>query len=68
MQFHLNGFQEDDPTKFAASKGRSEIQGEIPKELDVLIIGSGPAGLTLAAQLATYPNITTQLLSKTKAP
>jgi len=68
MQFHLNGFQEDDPTKFAASKGRSEIQGEIPKELDVLIIGSGPAGLTLAAQLATYPNITTRIIEQNEGP
>ena len=29
----------------------------IPEELDVLIIGCGPAGLMLAAQLAAFPDI-----------
>lgn len=68
MQFHLNGFHAGDPTLFAAAEGRSETQGDIPEELDVLIIGSGPAGLTLAAQLAAYPNISTRIVEQKSAP
>ena len=31
----------------------------LPEAVDVLIVGCGPAGLTLAAQLAAFPEITT---------
>ena len=68
MQFHLNGFHDGDPSLSEAANGRSEIQGDIPEELDVLIIGSGPAGLTLAAQLASYPNISTRIVEQKSGP
>ena len=68
MQYHLNGFQEDDPAKFPASTGRSDFQGDIPGKLDVLIIGSGPAGLTLAAQLAACANISTRVIEQKNGP
>ena len=53
MQFHLNGFEPGDPD-IADPAERilpSGMAGSVPEEVDVLIVGCGPAGLTLAAQL-----------------
>ena len=68
MQFHLNGFKAGDPTRHPAAEGRSEQQSDMPEKLDVLIIGSGPAGLALAAQLAPFPEIETRIVEKKPAP
>jgi phenol 2-monooxygenase len=60
MQFHLNGFEPGDPEIFDPSERYppSGAQGPVPKEVDILIVGCGPAGLTLAAQLSAFPDIT----------
>ena len=54
MQFHLNGFQPGDPeiADIAARIQPSGASGSVPDEVDVLIVGCGPAGLNLAAQLS----------------
>jgi phenol 2-monooxygenase len=59
MQFHLNGFEPGDPEIFdpAERYPDSGAQSSIPEEVDVLIVGCGPAGLTLAAQLSAFPDI-----------
>ena len=36
----------------------------LPEEVDVLIVGCGPAGLTLAAQLAAFPDIKTCIVEQ----
>ena len=61
MQFHLNGFEPGDPEIFDRSERypASAAQDSVPDEVDVLIVGSGPAGLTLAAQLSAFPDIKT---------
>src|SRR5690606_12584647 len=41
---------------------------ELPDEVDVLIVGSGPAGLVLAAQLAAFPQITTRIVERSAGP
>jgi hypothetical protein len=49
-QFHLNGFEPGDPDiSHPACRYRRREQGPPPEETDVLIVGCGPAGLTLAA-------------------
>mgnify|MGYP000005420700 CR=1 FL=1 len=53
MQFHLNGYRPGNPSIADSVSGA----GQSTKKVDVLIIGSGPAGLTLAAQLAAFPQI-----------
>ena len=68
MQFHLNGFQPGDPEKHDAAPGRSTPQVGFPSELDVLIVGSGPSGLTLAAQLARYPAIDARIIERKDCP
>ena len=66
MQFHLNGFRPGDPD-LAGQRGVPSAAEGLPAEVDVLIIGSGPAGLTLAAQLAAFPDITTCIIEQKPA-
>jgi phenol 2-monooxygenase (NADPH) len=66
MQFHLNGFQPGDP-EIADPAERiqaSGAAGAVPEEVDVLIVGCGPAGLTLAAQLAQFGDIKTCIVEQ----
>ena len=66
MQFHLNGFKTGDPLVSEASEQvEAGAQTDaLPEQVDVLIVGSGPAGLTLAAQLAAFPDITTRIIEQ----
>jgi len=66
MQFHLNGFEPGDP-EISDSAERvlaSGTSGSVPADVDVLIVGGGPAGLTLAAQLAAFPDIKTCIVEQ----
>jgi phenol 2-monooxygenase (NADPH) len=66
MQFHLNGFKPGDPevSEPAERHGESDPSRSLPDEVDVLIVGCGPAGLTLAAQLAAFPGIRTRIVEQ----
>ena len=66
MQFYLNGFRPGDPSIAEPAEGHRERQPleGLPEEVDVLIIGCGPAGLTLAAQLAAFPEIRTRIIEE----
>ncbi len=66
MQFHLNGFEPGDPEIIDPSERYPApgAQGPLPAEVDVLIVGCGPAGLTLAAQLAAFPDIATCIVEQ----
>jgi phenol 2-monooxygenase len=67
MQFHLNGFRVGDPSIEPVAKGGVHAP-EMPDTVDVLIAGSGPAGLVLAAQLAHFPTITTRIVERRSGP
>jgi phenol 2-monooxygenase len=66
MQFHLNGFEPGDPEiADPAERVRpSGTPGPVPAEVDVLIVGCGPAGLNLAAQLSAFPDIKTCIVEQ----
>jgi len=70
MQFHLNGFRPGNPEISEPSERYkvSSNSGSLPNEVDVLIIGCGPAGLTMAAQLAAFPDIHTQIVEQKSGP
>ena len=70
MQFHLNGFEPGDPEIADPSQRypASGAPGPVPDEVDVLIVGCGPAGLTLAAQLAAFPDIKTCIVEQKGGP
>ena len=66
MQFHLNGFEPGDPEIFdrALRYPAPAAARPLPQDVDVLIVGCGPAGLTLAAQLAAFPDIKTCIVEQ----
>jgi phenol 2-monooxygenase (NADPH) len=37
---------------------------ELPDEIDVLIVGTGPAGMLASAQVSQFPNITTRIIER----
>jgi 2-polyprenyl-6-methoxyphenol hydroxylase-like FAD-dependent oxidoreductase len=70
MQFHLNGFKPGNP-ELAEPSGQQIVPMDadrLPGEIDVLIIGCGPAGLTLAAQLAAFPDVKTRIVDQKSGP
>jgi phenol 2-monooxygenase (NADPH) len=70
LQFHLNGFRPGDPAIAHRSDAPAAPEPLRPMadEVDVLIVGCGPTGLTLAAQLAAFPDIATRIVERKDAP
>ena len=68
MQYHVNGFKPGDPDVHPAAAGQRRAGDALPQTVDVLIAGSGPAGLCLAAQLARVPQIRTLLVEPKLGP
>jgi phenol 2-monooxygenase (NADPH) len=66
MQFHLNGFRAGDPDAWDQPERPSESPSSeaLAQEIDVLIVGCGPTGLTLATQLAAFPQIRTRIVDQ----
>ncbi len=64
MQFHHHGYVSGDPrVQPAAGVGLNRPE-ELPEEVDVLIVGTGPAGMLAAAQLSMFPNVTTRIVER----
>jgi phenol 2-monooxygenase len=68
MQFHVDGFRPGDPRIRPADPAAAARPAALPDEVDVLIVGCGPAGLVLAAQLAEFPAIATRIIERRPGP
>jgi phenol 2-monooxygenase len=68
MQFYLNGYEPGDPLVEEPHPSVAERPDGLPEEVDVLIIGCGPAGLVLAAQMAAFPEIRTAVIDRREGP
>ncbi len=68
MQFHLNGFRLGNPETLEDSEEHLRGSDSLPLEADVLIIGCGPAGLTLATQLSKYSSVKTVIVDQKPGP
>ncbi|CAH0126940.1 MULTISPECIES: FAD-dependent monooxygenase [unclassified Microbacterium] len=64
MQFHHHGYVSQDPRIVAAAGTGIDRSADLPDEMDVLIVGSGPAGMLLAAQMSQFPSVTTRIIEK----
>ena len=64
MQYYRDGFRGGDPDMSNAAPNRRERgqHSSLPEQVDVLIVGTGPAGLCLAAQLAQFSDIETMIV------
>jgi phenol 2-monooxygenase len=68
MQFYLNGYKPGDPFVDEPHELVARRSGRLPEEVDVLIVGCGPAGLVLAAQMAHFPDIKTAIIDRRDGP
>jgi phenol 2-monooxygenase len=69
MQFYLNGYKPGDPFLEDPHPSVAERSSDaLPEAVDVLIVGCGPAGLVLAAQLAGFPDIQTAVIDRRDGP
>src|SRR3954451_2358848 len=64
MQFHASGYVNGDPRVAPAAGVGLDRPAELPEQVDVLIVGAGPAGTVAFAQLAHFPNLTTRLIER----
>ncbi|QJD70904.1 FAD-dependent monooxygenase [Marinobacterium sp. LSUCC0821] len=70
MQYHLNGFK---PGNYQViDEARQPYPNppveDLPSEVDVLIVGTGPAGLTMARQLSIFSDIKTCIVDMAPGP
>ncbi len=70
MQFYLDKFRPGDPEVLEPNPNPAALADTdaLPTEVDVLIVGCGPAGLTLAAQLSRFPDIKTRIVEQKAGP
>lgn len=64
MQFHHRGYVSEDPRIKAAAGYGINRPADIPDEMDVLIVGTGPAAVTVAAQLSHFPSINVRIIER----
>jgi phenol 2-monooxygenase (NADPH) len=68
VQFYLDGYRPGDPLIEEPHPSVAQRPDGLPEEVDVLIVGCGPAGLVLAAQLAAFPDIRTMVIDRRDGP
>lgn len=64
MQFHHHGYVSTDPRVLPAAGVGVDRPADLPDEIDVLIVGSGPAGIAAHAQLAMFPGVVTRIIER----
>jgi phenol 2-monooxygenase len=64
MQFHHHGYVSEDPRVRPAAGTGLDRAPALPDQVDVLIVGSGPAGMIAAAQLSQFPSVTTRIIER----
>src|SRR5699024_1764027 len=64
MQLHHHGYISTDPRVKPAAGVGLDRPDELPNTMDVMIVGSGPAGMTTAATLSSYQDVHTRLIER----
>src|SRR3954454_24120794 len=68
MQFYLDGYRPGDPLVEEPHPSVADRPEGLPEEVDVLVVGCGPAGLVLPAQLPTFPDVRTAIVARRDGP
>jgi phenol 2-monooxygenase len=68
MQFYLDGYRPGDPFVQPPAPGVTDRPAGLPEHTDVLIVGTGPAGMVLAAQLARFTDVDTLVVDRRPGP
>lgn len=64
MQFHHHGYVSGDPRIHEPAGTGIDRPDELPDEVDVLIVGTGPAGMIAGAQLSQFPGVVTRIVER----
>ena len=64
MQIHVRGYESSDPRIRPASGRGVDRPVELPDEMDVLIVGTGPAATVVTAQLSRFPSINVRAIER----
>ncbi|QDY89088.1 3-hydroxybenzoate 4-monooxygenase [Arthrobacter sp. UKPF54-2] len=64
MHFHHHGYVSGDPRVQPAAGVGLDRPAELPDVVDVLIVGTGPAGMVAAAQLSQFAGVTTRIVER----
>ena len=64
MEFHHHGYESTDPRVRPAEGAGVDRPAEIPDEVDVLIVGAGPAAMLIAAQLSRFPELAVRIVER----
>ena len=64
MHFHHNGYVSHDPRIADPAGYGIDRPEDLPDEMDVLIVGTGPAGVVAAAQLSQFPDVNARIIER----
>jgi phenol 2-monooxygenase len=64
MQIHFRGYESGDPRIRPAKGYGIDRPRELPDEMDVLIVGTGPAATVVTAQLSRFPSINARAIER----
>lgn len=64
MEIHVRGYEAGDPRIKAAAGCGIDRAAELPSEMDVLVVGTGPAAVVVAAQLSRFPSIHARVIER----
>lgn len=64
MQIHFRGYESGDPRVRPADGYGIDRSAQIPDEMDVLVVGTGPAAAVVTAQLSRFPSINVRAIER----
>ncbi|MCR6030877.1 3-hydroxybenzoate 4-monooxygenase [Nocardioides sp. zg-579] len=64
MQFHHHGYVSGDPRRQPVAGVGIDRPVDLPEQMDVLVVGTGPAGMITAAQLSQFPGVSTRIIER----